>query len=121
MVVAEAPKRVERLGETFRLPVEVVRFGWRDTRRRLAPLLPDARAAAARRRRGVPDRRRPLHPRLRASRPDADIDALDAAIKQVPGVMEHGLFIGMAERALLGREDGSVVLERPLRCPPSGR
>jgi len=27
-------------------------------------------------------------------------------------VMEHGLFIGMAERALLGREDGSVdVLE----------
>ena len=35
-------KQVERLGEGFRLPVEVVRFAWRDTRRRLAPLLPDA-------------------------------------------------------------------------------
>ena len=42
VVVAEASKRVERLGEHFRLPVEVVRFGWRDTRRRLAALLPDA-------------------------------------------------------------------------------
>jgi ribose 5-phosphate isomerase len=31
----------------------------------------------------------------------------------VPGVMEHGLFIGLAERALLGRPDGGVdVLER---------
>ena len=42
VVVAETPKRVERLGERCRLPVEVVRFAWRDTRRRLARLLPDA-------------------------------------------------------------------------------
>ena len=42
VVVAEAVKKVERLGEGFRLPVEVVRFGWRDTRRRLSGLLPDA-------------------------------------------------------------------------------
>ena len=34
-------------------------------------------------------------------------------LKQLPGVVEHGLFIGLAERALLGRPDGSVeVLER---------
>src|SRR5918997_2910678 len=42
VVVAEAKKKVARLGEGFRLPVEVVRFGWADTRRRLALLLPDA-------------------------------------------------------------------------------
>ena len=41
VVVAETAKKVERLGEGFRLPVEVVRFGWRDTRRRLCALLPD--------------------------------------------------------------------------------
>ena len=40
VVVAETPKRVERLGEGFRLPVEVVRFAWRDTRRRLAAAAP---------------------------------------------------------------------------------
>ncbi|MGH2802806.1 MAG: ribose 5-phosphate isomerase A, partial [Thermoleophilaceae bacterium] len=42
VVVAETDKWVERLGQNFRLPVEVVRFGWRDTRRRVASLLPDA-------------------------------------------------------------------------------
>ena len=42
MVVAEAPKKVDRLGQGFRLPVEVVRFAWQDTRRRLSAVLPDA-------------------------------------------------------------------------------
>src|SRR4029453_5965787 len=41
VVIAEASKKVERLGEHFRLPVELVRFGWKDTRRRLSQLLPD--------------------------------------------------------------------------------
>jgi ribose 5-phosphate isomerase A len=112
VVVAEASKRVERLGETFRLPVEVVRFGWRDTRRRLAALLPDAEQRL--REDGEAYLTDEGHFILDCAIPaDADIDALDAAIKQVPGVVEHGLFIGMAERALLGREDGAVeVLER---------
>lgn len=112
VVVAEASKRVERLGEHFRLPVEVVRFAWRDTRRRLGELLPDASQ------------------RLRddgeayvtdeghfildcALPPDADLAALGRSLTQVPGVVEHGLFIGLAERAVLGLPDGSVeVLER---------
>ena len=39
VVVAEETKRVERLGERFMLPVEVVRFAWADTRRRVLPLV----------------------------------------------------------------------------------
>jgi ribose 5-phosphate isomerase A len=107
VVVAEASKLVSRLGEHFRLPVEVVRFGWRDTRRRLAELLPDAEQ-----RLGddgeeyVTDEG---HLILDCALPaDADPDTLGAAVKQVPGVVEHGLFIGMAERAVLGNPDGSV-------------
>lgn len=111
VVVAEEEKRVERLGERFRLPVEVVRFGWRDTRRRLAPYLPDAE------RRAVGDEAYQtdeghyiLDCRIP---PDADPDALDQQVKLLPGVVEHGLFLGMAERVLLGRADGGVdVLER---------
>src|SRR3954467_15112593 len=38
VVVAETKKQVDRLGQTRGLPVEVVRFGWRDTRRRLLEL-----------------------------------------------------------------------------------
>jgi ribose 5-phosphate isomerase A len=111
VVVAEAPKRVQRLGKHFRLPVEVARFGWRDTRRRLAELLPDSRQRL--REDGEAYVTDEGHLILDCALPeDADLDALDGEIKQVPGVVEHGLFIGMAERALLGRADGSVeVLE----------
>src|SRR4051794_27059741 len=40
VVVAESAKKVARLGERWRLPVEVVRFAWRDTERRLGELVP---------------------------------------------------------------------------------
>ena len=111
VVVAEAPKKVDRLGEHFRLPVEVVRFAWRDTRRRLGALLPDAEQRL--RDDGEAYVTDEGHLILDCALPDeADLDSLGAAIKEVPGVVEHGLFIGMAERALLGRDDGSVeVLE----------
>jgi ribose 5-phosphate isomerase A len=113
VVVAEASKRVERLGAGFRLPVEVVRFGWRDTRRRLAGLLPDATERLGEG--GEPYVTDEGHLILDCAVPsgDVDLEALGAAVKQVPGVVEHGLFIGLAERALLGHGDGSVeVLER---------
>ena len=112
VVVAETPKLVERLGERFRLPVEVARFAWRDTRRRLTPLLADAEL------RSGPDAEPYVtdegHHILDCRVPGAaDLEALDRELKLVPGVMEHGLFLGLAERALLGRDDGGVdVLER---------
>ena len=40
--------------------------------------------------------------------PGADPDRLAHELEHVAGVVEHGLFIGMAERALLGRPDGGV-------------
>lgn len=112
VVVAEVSKKVSRLGEGFRLPVEVVRFGWRDTRRRLAALLPDSELR-------VDDGGEPYltdesHYILDAPIPaDADPAALAAALSSVPGVVEHGLFLDMADLALLGNEDGTVEhLER---------
>ena len=113
VVVAEASKKVERLGQGFRLPVEVVRFGWRDTRRRLTPLLPDAEL------RGTEGGSEPYltdegHYILDCAIPaEADPRTLAAALNAVPGVVEHGLFLDMADLALLGNEDGSVErLER---------
>ena len=41
-----------------------------------------------------------------------DLAELDTGLQCVPGVVENGLFLGLAERALLGRPDGGVdVLE----------
>jgi hypothetical protein len=112
--LGQIDKRVDRLGTRFTLPVEVVRFGWQDTQRRLADLLPDS----TRRMEGadayLTDE---SHFILDCALPDgADPEAIATQVKQVPGVVEHGLFIGMAERALLGRPDGGVdTLEAPPR------
>jgi ribose 5-phosphate isomerase A len=112
VVVAQSRKRVERLGEGFRLPVEVVKFAWRDTRRRVAALLPDATLRL--REDGESYVTDEGHFILDCTLPgDADLESLDHSLKQLPGVVEHGLFIGLASQALLGRPDGEVeVLER---------
>jgi ribose 5-phosphate isomerase A len=114
VVVAETPKRVKHLGEHHRLPVEIVRFAWRDTRRRLAALLPDAVLREAD---GKPYETDEGHYILDcALHSGSDPDLLAHQLEQVTGVVEHGLFIGMAERALLGRPDGGVdTLEAPAR------
>ena len=110
VVVAETAKRVERLGERTRLPVEVVRFGWHDTRRRLSALAPDPRLRMD----GEdPYRTDEGHLILDCEIPvGVDLAELDTGLQCVPGVVENGLFLGLAERALLGRPDGGVdVLE----------
>jgi ribose 5-phosphate isomerase A len=107
VVVAEASKKVARLGETFRVPVEVVRFAWQDTRRRLAPLLPDAEQRL--REDGEAYLTDEGHFILDCALPSTgSLEELGRAVKQIPGVVEHGLFIGMASEALLGGDDGSV-------------
>ena len=113
VVVAEASKKVERLGETFRLPVEVVRFAWRDTRRRLSELLPDSELRLGE------DGSAPYltdeeHYILDCIIPEsADPAGLARALTAEPGVVEQGLFLDMADIALLGRDDGTVErLER---------
>jgi ribose 5-phosphate isomerase A len=113
VVVAEASKKVDRLGEGFKLPVEVVRFAWQDTQRRLGTLLPDAelRVSPGTSDAYVTDEG---HYILDATiPPEADAAALAHALDAIPGVVDHGLFLGMASVALLGRDDGTVErLER---------
>ncbi len=111
VVVAETPKRVERLGQGFRLPVEVARFAWRDTQRRLARVLADPQLR-------LRDDDEPYvtdegHHILDCPLPaDIDLDALGDRLHRVPGVLEHGLFAGMAEQALLGTPEGGVEVLR---------
>jgi ribose 5-phosphate isomerase A len=111
MVVAEARKRVRRLGETFKLPVEVVRFGWPDTRRRLLALVPGADIRTG-------DHGQPLvtdegHYLLDCPLPpDGELAVLGERIKATVGVVEHGLFLGFASEALLGTAEGEVEIMR---------
>ena len=104
VVVAERSKLVARLGERMPLPVEVVAFGWRETRARLLELVPSAEL------RREPARTDEGHRILDCAIPaELDLGVLASALKLVTGVVEHGLFLGLAERAILGSDDGSVL------------
>ena len=106
VIVAEAPKLVERLGATKALPVEVVRFAWPTTRRRLLDLVPSATL------RRTPDGRPFVtdegHHLLDCAIPDGDLPTLATALKSTLGVVEHGLFPDQADEVLLGHPDGRV-------------
>jgi ribose 5-phosphate isomerase A len=110
LIVAEAAKFVERLGTIHPLPVEVVRFAWPSTRQRLLELVPAAvlRVAAD----GSPAVTDEGHYLIDCAVPEGDLAALGAAVKATLGVVEHGLFLGMADEVLLGRNDGSVRILR---------
>jgi len=41
-----------------------------------------------------------------------DTASLELELKQIPGVIETGLFIGLADKVIVGYEDGARVLER---------
>ena len=111
VIVAEAPKLVDRLGTTKALPVEVVRFAWPTTRRRLLDMLPTA--TLRRTPDGTPVVTDEGHHLLDCQLPDGDLAALSAAIKSTLGVVEHGLFPDQADEVLLGQPDGTVrVLRR---------
>jgi ribose 5-phosphate isomerase A len=107
VIVAEARKLVGRLGEGWRLPVEVVRFGWEGTRLRLLELLADAERRSEDG--GTPFVTDEGHHILDcAIRPESDLRELASAIKAITGVVEHGLFLEHADVVLLGAPDGSL-------------
>ena len=112
VIVVEAHKLVDRLGATWALPVEVVRFAWPTTRRRLLELLPsaDLRHGSD----GRPVVTDEGHHLLDCAVPDGDLEELAVAVKATLGVVEHGLFVGQADEVLAGRPDGTVQeLARP--------
>lgn len=106
VVIADAAKLVSTLG-AFPLPVEVVPFGLAATARaveRVAGVAPRLRMAGEAA--FVTDEgNRILDLALGAI---ADPPALDAALNAVPGVVETGLFCGIADLAFIGHGDGEV-------------
>jgi len=113
-IIGDNSKRVERLG-AFPLPVEIVGFGLAATLSMIEAAAADAecegKISLRRGANGEPFRTDGGH--LIAdcafgSIPDAELlaDLLDI----VPGVVEHGLFIGIADEAILAGPSGLTVL-----------
>jgi ribose 5-phosphate isomerase A len=105
VIVADGRKLVRRLGETTPVPVEVVPFGWETTAERLRRLStePAPRRDADGKLFCTDGGNRILDCRFGAI---ADPAALDRSIGQTVGVVETGLFIGMASLALVADDAG---------------
>ena len=116
VVIADGAKRVATLG-AFPLPIEVNAFGLGATRRGVAAALAACGCTGElvlRQSDGAPFVSDGGHHILDAHlRRIPDPDALSAALWAVPGVVEHGLFIGLATGAILAEaRDGQAVVTR---------
>ncbi|MEO1282401.1 MAG: ribose-5-phosphate isomerase RpiA [Pseudomonadota bacterium] len=115
IVIADGSKFVETLG-AFPLPIEAVPFGLQATQEMVQMLSQEAGCHGELTLRlnadGSPFETDGAHYIIDAAFGQiADPVALDEALKMIPGVVENGLFIGLADVAILGGEEGVRVLE----------
>ncbi len=111
ILIGDASKRVTRLGEKTPVPVEVLPFGFGATQRDLEAL----GCRAVLRQRDDTPARSDNHNYIVDCHFDAAFDPpeIAAAISQVPGVLEHGLFLGMAKIAYIADGEHVLRLDRP--------
>jgi ribose 5-phosphate isomerase A len=111
IIVVDESKLVQQLGSRAKVPVEVAQFGWQATARKLTELK--------------------VNPGLRLDKdqkpyitdggnyildcavgPIKSAGLLENELDGVVGVVEHGLFLGMASEVLIGGADGVKVLSK---------
>jgi ribose 5-phosphate isomerase A len=118
IVVADHTKRVKQLGSTTALPVEIVPFGWEIALEKLEALGCKVALRRSQDRIFQTDGGNFVADCSFAAVPDAG--HLQAALKRITGVVETGLFVGLASQAILGSDDGVAVLD-PVLKSQSGR
>jgi ribose 5-phosphate isomerase A len=103
VVVVDAGKLVERLNLSFLLPVEVLPGAWRQVKAELAGLGGDSELRMAVRKAGpvVTDQGN-LVLDVRFAGGIADPVTLESTINNIPGVLENGLFVNLADQVLVG-------------------
>jgi len=112
VAVVDESKLVDRLGKGV-LPVEVLPFLWRTTAERLARLCTGLKVRGGEEEPYVTDNGN-LILDLSFEEGIQDASTLAAALKGTTGVVEHGLFLGMADTCVVAGADGPRVLGRPL-------
>jgi ribose 5-phosphate isomerase A len=124
VIIVDHTKLVRRLGSRSPLPVEVVPFAVPFVARRLtvAGLMPTLRMSNATTPEGEPlpfvtdNGNSILDCRVPSNLTNEK--AFDEEIRSCPGVVETGLFVGLARRVLVGLPDGKVEELRPRSVQP---
>ncbi|MEM8572727.1 MAG: ribose-5-phosphate isomerase RpiA [Pseudomonadota bacterium] len=126
IVIADQTKIVSTLG-AFPLPVEVVKFGHTRTQQAIEEIVANSDVdgtSVVLRQSGnqalVTDEGHHILD-LHLGR-IGDLSALAQNLARVPGVVDHGLFIGIAESVIIGRQDGTCdVIDRPAAAENASR
>ncbi|PLX39188.1 MAG: ribose 5-phosphate isomerase A [Hyphomicrobiales bacterium] len=113
-VIVDGAKVVDALG-AFPLPIEVNRFGLESTRRKIVAAATELGLDGPVELRRTADGEAFVtdggHFILDASfRRIADPERLNEALLAIPGVVEHGLFIGLATLVFVARAEGTEIL-----------
>ena len=109
VVIVDESKVVESLAESPLVPIEVVPFGWSRTQAELEALGATAPRRARRDEPATAFITDGGHYILDCGFADlSDPVSLSARVKALTGGVDHGLFIGMASLAVVGRTDGGV-------------
>jgi len=112
IIVVDETKVVKKLGVDFPVPVEVTKFGWNATKKTLEEL-------------GCTTELRTIMDEVYITDNsnyilDCDFgrinepEVLEKEINSIPGVIENGLFINLADEIIVGSKQGIITLEE--RC-----
>ena len=114
VVVVDSTKLVERLNLEFLLPVEVMPGAWRQVQQQLSAMNGTAELRMAHRKAGpvVTDQGN-LVLDVRFEGGISDSVDLERSINNIPGVLENGLFVNLADEVLVGEvNDGLAGVRR---------
>ena len=115
VVIGDAAKVVTVLGKIYPLPIEVVAFGHKTIHARICDVLAEFDIGLAPRLRmkdGAPVRTDGGNLIYDATCGRIEEPAaLGSALKSITGVVEHGLFLDLADQALIGGPAGVTTLE----------
>lgn len=113
VLIGDDSKYVKSLGEKAPVPVEVVRFGHARTRRALEYLGATTEPRLTGTQPLVTDNGNLIYDCRFA--PGFDARTLALALAEVPGVVDHGLFLGVADLAFVASADGVAEHDREWR------
>jgi ribose 5-phosphate isomerase A len=120
VVIIDESKRVGRLGERAPVPIEVVPFGWPTTRHRLELLGLTCELRGGNEPYTTSNGNYILD--CHASGPiNLADDGVAQSIKLQTGVVDHGLFLGMANLVVVGTSRGDVEVLEAKREPVTAR
>lgn len=112
LIIADDSKVVKSLGIDFPLPVEVVKYAWKATKRSLEKFECECVLRKIFDDPFITDNGNYIIDCefLRIPEPEE----MEQEINMIPGVVENGLFIGLADKAIVGSSQGIMTLEKEL-------